>query len=1199
MSFAHLHLHTEYSLLDGATKIGELFEKCEERGVSAVAITDHGNMYGVLEFLKAAARFTYDGFDKEYKEKNGFDFYSFMANKTPFRVKPIIGCEVYLTENMHTKVASDGKMPKNNHLILLAKNETGYKNLIKMVSLAYTEGLYYKPRIDFELLSKHAEGLVCLSACLAGIIPQRLLNRDYKGADAWVKRFKNLFGEDFYIELQDHALPEQRYVLPLLKSLADENGVKTVVTNDVHYLSKDDALMQKVLQNISYNRTMPPVDTFAEAVRATAAEGGDYFPTDEFYLKSEEEMLETFSAYRDGIENTLEVADKCECYYFRKEKLLPPFIPDTGETPACFLRRLCEEGLKAKYKEITKEVRDRAEYELSVIEKLGFVEYFLIVWDFIHYAETHGVPVGPGRGSGVGSIVAYAIGITKVNPLKYSLIFERFLNVERVTNPDFDIDFCVEGREKVIEYVVEKYGAENVSQIVTFSTLAAKAAVKDVGRVFNQPYSEVDKLTKLMPKMMGKNHIGHLLGILKPKKKDENPVIPELIDIYNSEDIAHKILDMSMKIEGMPRQTGMHAAGVIICKDAISNHIPMAKNGDGIITTEYNMIECEELGLLKMDFLGLTTLTDINKAVKYVKQNKGIDLDFYNMEYNDQGVFDLISEGDTHAVFQLESEGMKKFMRDLKPNCLEDIIAGISLYRPGPMDKIGDYVKNKRNPDGIVYDHELLEPILKVTYGVTIYQEQVMEIVRKLAGYSFGAADGVRRNMSKKKVEAMEKDRANFVYGSKDGKIPGCIKAGVPEEVANKIYDDLISFASYAFNKSHATAYAYLAYQTAFLKKYHTAEFIAAVLNNRITKIDEIRNYLSYLKERNIPVYPPSINRSFGDFTVENGGVRIGLAALKNVGGGIVQSIVEVRKDGDFSSFKDFAQRMFDYLERENKTQINKKLLESLIFAGAFDELGVNRATLMNNYERVMDIIKRDASVKVSGQCSFFDMMGGDDEFDYKPVNEYSPNFKLQMEKEVAGVYLTGHPLEAYREKLQEMPCNTYALSEEGASFGTVTLGGMLVDAEKRYTKMKKEIGIGKLEDLQGTVDVMISGEKLQRFRGLWQKDKLVTLTGRVSYREDMPPTVWVDSISPWAETKKVNKKMCIYFSDKEIADRYLDEVKSVLDAYEGEDEVYISYIDGGKKIVSRFKDVSVSADEMLINELYGFNFIQNIKISG
>ena len=1195
--FVHLHVHTEYSLLDGAIRLGQLFNACGEMNMPAVAITDHGNMYGTLEFVKSAVRYT----DPKA------DFYEFMKEKRPFKIKPIIGCELYMCEDMSVKTTQGGKMPKLNHLVLLAKNEVGYHNLIKLVSIAYTDGLYYKPRIDMAHLKGHTEGLICLSACIAGVIPQALLHGEWNKANEYVREFKEMFGEDFYIEIQDHNIKDQKTVLPMLVSIARENNVKIVATNDAHYLKKEDSTMQKVLQCISFKTTMNVGEENAAAGMADESISDDgYFPTKEFYLKSYEEMQKVFPLLPESLSATLEIAEKCEPpYYFQKKPLLPSYIPEDGSEPYEFLRRLTFEGLERKYKVITDKIRERAEYELGVVHKLGFVDYFLIVWDFIHWSETHGVPVGPGRGSGVGSIVAYAIGITKVEPLQYSLIFERFLNSERVSNPDFDIDFCVDKRELVIKYVTEKYGEKNVSQIVTFGTLAAKQAVKDVGRVYNYPYAEVEKITKLIPAMMGKKHLAHILGLQEWKKDEPSPVIGELRDMYNDNDMARSILDMAMKIEGMPRQTGMHAAGVIICRDPIAEHVPMAKTSDGNVTTQFNMVECEELGLLKMDFLGLRTLTDIKKAIDIIKVTQGREIDFYNMPYDDEGVYKLIGSGDTHAVFQLEGEGMKKFMRDLRPSCLEDIIAGISLYRPGPMDKIGEYVSNKKNPDKIKYDHPLTRPILEVSYGVMVYQEQVMQMVQALGGYTLGRADNVRRMMSKKKKDAMEKEREVFVNGTVDHgvEIKGCIKNGVSEDIANKIYDDMIAFASYAFNKSHAAAYAYLAYQTAYLKCYYPVEFITAVLNNRITSIDEIRNYLTYLKEHDIKVLQPSINKSFADFTVEDGAVRIGLAAVKNVGKAVIEDIVAEReKGGEFTDFVQFVKRTAD-------TQLNKRCIESLIYAGAFDCLGKTRSQYIAVYESVIDRVNKDRSVSLKGQFSFFDM-GGDtalkDDFEYPNIAEYQLSYKLMKEKEVAGVYITGHPLGEYTGRLREYEHNSSTLApkedEEGEITGSVPddtpvrIGGMLLSVEKKITKAGKEIAVGKLEDLYGTLDLMLTGYVYNKIKNSVTKDVMVSVSGKVRTREQ-GVTIWVDSIEPWQDLKPEAppKMICFYTSFANNPPSLIDELCEILRAYPGRDESYIKNTDDNKIYPL---GISVDAGDGLISEAKGLVGSGNVKVA-
>ncbi|MDR3318751.1 MAG: DNA polymerase III subunit alpha, partial [Clostridiales bacterium] len=826
-----------------------------------------------------------------------------------------------------------------------------------------------------------------------------------EGAKAAALEYKAMFAAgDFYIEIQDHGIAEQAYILPGLVRLAKEIGVKLVATNDVHYMNKEDSQMQKVMQCISFRRTLN--DT------AKSADGDDYFPTSEFYLKSYDEMLKVFPAYREALDNTLEVAGKCNVRLKYKQPLLPNYITPDNLAPIRYLRKLTRDGLEKKYGTVSDIVLERAETELSVIEKSGFVEYFLIVWDFITYAEQKGIAVGPGRGSGVGSIVAYAIGITKVEPLKHDLLFERFLNSERVSMPDFDIDFCVDRRGEVIEYVIGKYGINNVSQIVTFGTLAAKAAVKDVGRVFAYPYGDVNKITKAIPGLIAK---GTTLDELAGKVKDAakpSAALPELKKMYDDDPMVKQIIDMAAQLEGKPRQTGMHAAGVVICKDDISDHVPLQKSGDDV-TTQYDMIEVEKIGLLKMDFLGLRTLTDIHKAQELIKKSKGIDINFYNMEYDDKTVYELIADGDTHAVFQLESSGMKRFMRQLKPDCLEDIIAGVSLYRPGPMDEIPAYVNGKNNPDTVKYDHPMLEPILKVTYGCLVYQEQVMRIAREMGGYTLGGADILRRIMSKKKKEAMAEERVKFIAGA--------VQREVSAETAGVVFDKIAKFAEYAFNKSHAAAYAYVTYQTAYLKTYYFVEYITAVLNNRITNIKELKNYLYYLKESGIQVLPPDVNKSETMFSVEDGKVRMGLAAIKNVGIKIMEIIVSEREQN--GGYRDLA----DFVKRNGYAGLNKKMMESLILGGGLDTFGRPRSQLMAVYEGVVDKYAADRLAASRGQLSFFDALsdGKADDVKYPDIPEYVSEQRLKLEKDVLGVYVSGHPLDAYIDELKKYEYST------------------------------------------------------------------------------------------------------------------------------------------------------------------------------
>ena len=1200
--FVHLHLHTEYSLLDGATKISKLFARCAELGQPAVAITDHGNMYGAMSFFKEASAY----------------------NKNPehtFKVKPIIGCEVYTAPDRKARPAPGDKSYKANHLILLCKNEQGYHNLIKLVSAGYTEGFYRKPRIDFSLLSEHSEGLICLSACVAGELPQAILAGDLAEADAVVKKYKALFGDDYYIEIQDHNLRSQKTVLPYLISLARSNGVKLVATNDVHYLRKKDSRSQKVLQCIAFGDNLPP-DEDKEAEITESAEGVDddsYFPTKEFYLKSREEMETVFPNLTEALDNTLEIMNKCEdCSPFFKRKMLyPVYDPPGGMTSGEYLHKLMEDGLKKKYGAITKAVRERADYEFRIVSEMGFVDYFLVVWDFINYAESVGIPVGPGRGSGAGSIIAYAIGITKIEPLGFDLFFERFLNPERVSNPDFDIDFCVERRGEVIDYVRKKYGDDHVSQICTFGTMAAKAAIKDVGRVLNVPFSEMNKITKLMPKMMGKLTIEHVLG----KKLDRDGVnheIAELRELYETEPTLRQVIDIAIELEGMPRQTGLHAAGVIICCDPIACHAPLSMNAQGIVACQYNMIQVEELGLLKMDFLGLMNLTDIKKAVDLVEQDTGRKIDFYSMTYDDPEVYRMIGEGDTHAVFQLESGGMKSFMRDLKPDCIEDIIAGISLYRPGPMQYIKTYVYNKKHPDEIVYKHPALKKNLEATYGVMVYQEQVMNICRELAGYSMGGADSIRRMMSKKKAAALAAERVTFVHGgtftNEKGvtvKVAGAVANGMDEADADKLFSEMMDFASYAFNKSHAAAYAYVAYQTAYLKCHYIKEFIVAVLNNRINKIEEITNYLMYLKQKDIKVLPPDINKSIVGFSVEGDCVRVGLAAIKGVGSSIMEEMVAEREaNGPYRDLYAFLSRMYN-------VKLNSRVIESLIYAGAFDCFGKARSVLIQAYPLLQDRVAADNKAKAGGQLSMFDMFdeadGGMDEFVYPEVEEYSLRDKLRKEKGVSGVYLTGHPLQSCAAALSEMKYNTsdiHALDPTDEESDTVTeqselqdgstvkLRGMIVSAEKKFTKAGKEFGAGVLEDLMGTVDIMVAPAKWQSLKSMLVPDKLVSLTGRISASGDREASVWVTSIEEWQDASvqeqpaEESKRICCYLSgglDSELMNGIFDIART----YPGKDMLYIKDTDNGTLYRSAIKLNARHARAELVT-LLGEN---NVKI--
>ena len=1107
--FVHLHLHTEYSLLDGACKVDDLVDHCVKNGVKALAITDHGNMYATLYFA-------------ELCKKNN--------------IQAIIGCEMYMTQDLSVK----DNTSEFEHLILLAKNKKGYKNLVKLDSIAYVDGFYYKPRIDYKTLREHTEGLVCLSACIAGRIPKLLLKGDYEGAKKTALELKEMFGDDFYIEIQDHGLEEQKRVLPLLLQLAKELGIQPVATNDVHYIRKEDWEMQDVLMCIQMKRTIDDPKRMK-------------FGSQEFYFKTPEEMEALFSYVPEAISNTVAIANKCAeepCFDLKdngdpiKDKsLIPGYTPEDGSDPKDYLTKLTWEGLKKRYGEITDAVKKRADYELGIILGMGFAEYYLIVMDFIQWSKRHGIPVGPGRGSGAASIVAYAIGITDIDPLKYDLFFERFLNPDRVTMPDFDVDFCNERRPEVIEYVRNKYHPENVAQIVTFGTLASKAAIKDVGRVLRVPYSETDRVTKIMD---GKSTISELLGRKIPvlQQKLNDPSLPEdkredvrksleeqekkrnneFIELYETDETLRRVIDMSLRLEGMPRNTSMHAAGVVICRKPIAEAVPLSRNGEDI-TTQFDMKEVESIGMLKMDFLALTTLTDIKKACDYILEDTGVEIDFNALGYNNPEAYALISEGDTDAVFQLEQGGMKRFMKDLKPDCLEDIIAGVALYRPGPMAYIPTYIENKLNPSKVKYDTPLLEHILKVTYGVIIYQEQVMQIFQDLAGFSLGQADLVRRAMGKKNKAELMAQKEKFISGNLDqgGNIEGAVSRGVPKEVAEKVFGDMESFASYAFNKAHATCYAVLAYRTAYLKRFYPKEFMAAILNNRIEKIEEVTKYIIYLKEKNIPVLQPDVNKSKTYFSVQGDAVRFGLSALKGVGVGATEKIIDERNErGEFKNFPDFVFRCAPLL--------NKRMLEGLISAGAFDCFGVHRSQLLAVYESVLDRANKINKQKSSLQMSLFGDIIEEDVTDisYPNIPELETNDKLAREKAVLGVYVSGHPFEGYMHAFRDcsfscQKMQNYEEDEEGrrtypelTDGAPVTMGGIIGTYKRIMTRSGSAMAFISVEDLYGSIECVAFPNVYERIKQVVSSDKIVYLTGKMQLDSEKAPVIILDTMKEY-----------------------------------------------------------------------------------
>ena len=1126
--FVHLHIHSEYSLLDGANRIKELPKVAKELGMDAIAITDHGVMYGAIEFYKAC------------KEEG---------------IKPIIGCEVYVA--LRTRFDKESGIDnKYNHLILLAKNNNGYKNLSKLVSIGFTEGYYYKPRIDLETLEKYHEDLICCSACLAGSVPQAILNSDMEKAEETAMWYKNLFGEDYYLEIQTNTLKEQSLVNQKLVELSRKLNIPLVATNDAHYTRKEDAYNHEVLLCIQTGKKMSDVDRMR-------------FATDDFYIKSPEEVKKFFPNLPEALENTVKIAEKCNVEFEFGHTILPNYeVPKEFHTHYDYFKKLCDDGIKIRYGENTpKEILERMEYEISVIKKMGYVDYFLIVWDFINWAKSQGIPVGPGRGSGAGSIVAYAIGITDIDPIKYNLLFERFLNPERISMPDFDVDFCYERRQEVIDYVARKYGRDHVSQIITFGTMSARMVIRDVGRALDFPYSETDKLAKMVP---------FALHITIKKAMEQNR---ELKELYENNEEVHKLLDVAMGLEGMPRQASTHACGVVITKDPVDTYVPLYVN-DGAISTQYTMTILEQLGLLKMDFLGLRTLTVIQDAINLVKQNRGIDVKF-DSNMNDSKVYKLWGEGKTIGIFQFESAGMTNFMKELKPDSLEDIIAGVSLYRPGPMDQIPRYIKNKLNPEHAEYTHPALEPILKVTYGCMVYQEQVMQIVRDLAGYSLGRADLVRRAMGKKKLDVMAKEREIFIHGQEDENgnivVPGCVRNGIDEKSANKIFDEMAEFAKYAFNKSHAAAYAVVSYRTAYLKAYYPEEFMAATLNSYLGNLDKVPIYVDECRRMNIEILKPDVNKSFTKFTVDNSKIRFGLGSIKNVGIAVVDSIVRERQqNGEYKSFTDFCERVQD-------EAVNKKCIESLIKAGAFDELGQTRSTLLASFESIIDTIQNSARRSFKGQVTMFDLdaMDSDDKeelkYSFTELKEYEDKDLLSMEKEMLGIYISGHPLEKIREQIIKATnidtMQMKEIKEEVDSTGSTTkykdgqnvkYAGIISSVKKKYTKSNKLMAFVTIEDLYGSAEIIVFESVYQSAANLLTVDSIVLVEGRLSIREDEDVKIVARAIKELSNETEKQKILKINITDLEEKEKA--KLRGALKFFNGEyNNVPVQVIDGEK----------------------------------
>lgn len=1143
MAFCHLHTHTEYSLLDGEANIKKLVARVKELGMQSCAITDHGTMFGVVDFYREC-------------KANG--------------IKPVIGCEVYVAPNSRFDKVH-GVDNRYSHLILIAENETGYKNLIYLVSMGCIEGYYYKPRIDKEILRQHSEGLIALSACIAGEIPSLLLNGDKDGARRAAREYMDIFGKDnYFIEIQDHGLPEQKQVLPELIAIAKELDLGIVATNDIHYLTREDAFYQDVLMCIQMEKTIDDEDRMR-------------FESQEFYIKSEDEMRTLFSYIPEAIENTAKIAERCNVDFDFNTRHLPKFDVPDGKDAHEYLTELCNKGLYKLYPEVTDELKERLSYELGVIKKMGFTDYFLIVSDFISYAKNNGVAVGPGRGSAAGSIVSYSLGITTVDPIKYSLIFERFLNPERVSMPDIDIDFAPEGRQKVIEYVVSKYGADNVAQIVTFGTMKARLAIRDVARALGLPYADADRVAKLIPRDLGATIESAL------------ETVPELKALYENEPEIKKLIDTSRVLEGLPRHAGTHAAGVVITGEPIVNYVPLTLNKEDFITTQFPKDTVENLGLLKMDFLGLRNLTVIESALDIIEQTRGIRVKLDDIGYNEKEVFDLISSGNTDGVFQLESAGMQSFMTELRPDTLEDIIAGIALYRPGPMEQIPRYIHNKRNPQDISYKHPKLEKILDVTYGCMVYQEQVLEIVRSLAGYSLGKADQMRRTISKKKAEQMKVERRNFIYGSEEEGIPGCINMGIDEATAISIFDEINDFANYAFNKSHAAAYAFISYQTAYLKAYYPVEYMAALIST-IDDTDKINHYIANCKQMNIDRLPPDVNKSRMGFTVENDKIRFGLSAVKNVGKSFIEALLNERdNNGEFKNFSDFVERM-------TGADINKRAVEGLICCGAFDSMGVYRSQLMQIYEKAMEGASDRQKNNIAGQFSLFDDLEETIEIELPKIAEFEKRELLRLEKQSIGMYFSGHPMEEYEAKIRSLTRQNIAMINESVikdedgeyiSTGTglndgdnVVLGCIIESRKNKTTRAKSQMAFLTLEDSYGSVEALVFPKILATYSHQLQGGAVVLVKGTLSIREDEEPKILLNAVESLdSALDSVPEKKVLYIRFETNAPDTFTRVRESLAPFKGDIEVRLYFMDT-KKVVRVPKNLYFNGSPSAMREL-------------
>ena len=1148
MSFAHLHVHTEFSLLDGSNKIKEYVSRVKELGMNSAAITDHGVMYGVIDFYREA-------------KKQG--------------INPILGCEVYVAPNSRFDREITGGDDRYYHLVLLAENEEGYANLTKIVSKGFVEGYYYKPRVDKELLRKYHKGIIALSACLAGEVARFLTKGLYEEAKKTALEYQEIFGEgNFFLELQDHGIPEQGLVNQQLFKMSEETGIELVATNDIHYTYAEDAKPHDILLCIQTGKKLSDENRMRY-------DGGQY------YVKSEEEMLRLFPYAKQALENTQKIADRCHVEIEFGVTKLPKYDVPDGYTSWEYLQKLCYEGLEKRYGDPSEELKERLSYELETIHQMGYVDYFLIVWDFIKYAKDHGISVGPGRGSAAGSIVSYCLEITTIDPIRYQLLFERFLNPERVSMPDIDVDFCYERRQEVIDYVTRKYGKDCVAQIVTFGTLAARGVIRDVGRVMDLPYAYVDSISKMIPQELG-------ITIDKALKMN-----PDLKKLYDTDETVTNLIDMAKRLEGLPRHCSMHAAGVVICQKPVDEYVPLSRAADGTITTQFIMTTLEELGLLKMDFLGLRTLTVIQNAVLLARR-KQPELNINQIDYNDQKVLDYIGTGKTDGVFQLESAGMKGFMKELKPHNLEDVIAGISLYRPGPMDFIPQYIRGKNDSSSITYDCPQLEPILAPTYGCIFYQEQVMQIVRDLAGYSLGRSDLLRRAMSKKKAAVMEKERKIFIYGDEETGVPGCIKNGIDEQTANKIYDEMIDFAKYAFNKSHAAAYAVVSYQTAWLKYYFPVEYMAALMTSVIDNPSKVSEYIYACRQMNIKILPPDINKGEANFSVDGGDIRYGLAAIKSIGRPVIKAIVEDREElGLFQNLEDFITRL------SAKNILNKRTIENLIKAGALDTLGGTRKQFMSIYVQIVDHVTQEKKNSMVGQMTLFDLVSEDQKEDFQirmpDVGEYSKETLLAFEKEVLGIYVSGHPLEAYEEKWKKSISATTAdfqLDEETGHTkvhdgAKEIIGGMITEKTIKHTKTNQMMAFITVEDLLGTVEVVVFPRDYEKNRDYLEVDSKVFVRGRVSEEDDKPSKMICEKIIPFERTKK---ELWIQFPDKAT---FLDEEQIVygyLADSDGDDEVMI-YCAKERAVKKLPKNRNIGINEQILSRLMNHFGEKRVKV--